>query len=116
MRSSASCALGDKTVWGQDGFWFCQEMVQKDQVAQMHGKGIHHHTRKHLHAITRSHPRHHPADTGAHVSADFGVVPEGHRPVEQFQRLEPIGYIPPAEAESNYYRQLAEQTELTACT
>ncbi|ACH83658.1 Integrase catalytic region [Acidithiobacillus ferrooxidans ATCC 53993] len=30
--------------------------------------------------------------------------------------LEPIGYIPPAEAEANYYRQLAEQTELTACT
>ena len=24
--------------------------------------------------------------------------------------LEPIGYIPPAEAESNYYRQLAEKT------
>ena len=24
--------------------------------------------------------------------------------------LEPIGYIPPAEAEANYYRQLAEQT------
>jgi len=30
--------------------------------------------------------------------------------------LEPIGYIPPAEAEANYYRQLAEQTELTART
>jgi len=30
--------------------------------------------------------------------------------------LEPIGYIPPAEAEANYYRQLAELTELTACT
>ena len=35
--------------------------------------------------------------------------------------LEPIGYIPPAEAEANYYRQLAkqpspEQAELTACT
>ena len=25
--------------------------------------------------------------------------------------LEPIGYIPPAEAEANYYRQLAENTE-----
>jgi len=25
--------------------------------------------------------------------------------------LEPIGYIPPAEAEANYYRQLAEKTE-----
>ena len=24
--------------------------------------------------------------------------------------LEPIGYIPPAEAEANYYRQLTEQT------
>ena len=24
--------------------------------------------------------------------------------------LEPIGYIPPAEAEANYYHQLAEQT------
>ena len=24
--------------------------------------------------------------------------------------LEPIGYIPPAEAEANYYRQLASQT------
>jgi len=24
--------------------------------------------------------------------------------------LEPIGYIPPAEAEDNYYRQLASQT------
>jgi len=24
--------------------------------------------------------------------------------------LEPIGYIPPVEAEANYYRQLAEQT------
>ena len=30
--------------------------------------------------------------------------------------LEPIGYIPPAEAEANYYRQLAEQAESTACT
>jgi hypothetical protein len=29
---------------------------------------------------------------------------------------EPIGYIPPAEAEANYYRQLAEQAESTACT
>jgi hypothetical protein len=28
--------------------------------------------------------------------------------------LEPIGYIPPAEAEANYYRQLAKQaTEVT---
>lgn len=25
--------------------------------------------------------------------------------------LEPIGYIPPAEAEANYYRQLAEKTQ-----
>jgi putative transposase len=30
--------------------------------------------------------------------------------------LEPIGYIPPAEAEANYYRQLAKQDESTACT
>ena len=30
--------------------------------------------------------------------------------------LEPIGYIPPAEAEANYYRLLAKQAELTACT
>jgi transposase InsO family protein len=30
--------------------------------------------------------------------------------------LEPIGYIPPAEAEANYYRQLARQTESAACT
>jgi len=30
--------------------------------------------------------------------------------------LEPIGYIPPAEAEANYYRQLAEQAESMACT
>jgi transposase InsO family protein len=30
--------------------------------------------------------------------------------------LEPIGYIPPTEAEANYYRQLAEQAESTACT
>ena len=31
--------------------------------------------------------------------------------------LEPIGYIPPAEAEANYYRQLAEQqTESAVCT
>jgi len=30
--------------------------------------------------------------------------------------LEPIGYIPPAEAEANYYRQLAEQADSTACT
>lgn len=27
--------------------------------------------------------------------------------------LEPIGYIPPAEAEANYYRRLAEKTENT---
>ena len=27
--------------------------------------------------------------------------------------LEPIGYIPPAEAEANYYRQLAQETEKT---
>jgi len=30
--------------------------------------------------------------------------------------LEPIGYIPPAEAEANYYRQLAESAELSVCT
>ena len=30
--------------------------------------------------------------------------------------LEPIGYIPPAEAEANYYRQLAESTDLLVCT
>jgi transposase InsO family protein len=30
--------------------------------------------------------------------------------------LEPIGYIPPAEAEANYYRQLAKQAESSACT
>ena len=29
----------------------------------------------------------------------------------QHRLLEPIGYIPPAEAEANYYRQLAEKTE-----
>ena len=34
----------------------------------------------------------------------------------QHRLLEPIGYIPPAEAEANYYRQLAEQTKSTACT
>jgi hypothetical protein len=28
--------------------------------------------------------------------------------------LEPIGYIPPAEAEANYYRQLAGQTAAVA--
>ena len=28
--------------------------------------------------------------------------------------LEPLGYIPPAEAEANYYRQLANQAETTA--
>ncbi len=27
--------------------------------------------------------------------------------------LEPIGYTPPAEAEANYYRQLASQAETT---
>lgn len=30
--------------------------------------------------------------------------------------MEPLGYIPPAEAEANYYRQLGKQTESTACT
>ena len=30
--------------------------------------------------------------------------------------LEPIGYIPPAEAEANYYRQLVEQAKSPACT
>jgi transposase InsO family protein len=30
--------------------------------------------------------------------------------------LEPIGYIPPAEAEANYWRQLAEKGELAAST
>ena len=30
--------------------------------------------------------------------------------------LEPIGYIPPAEAEANDYRQLAEQAESSTCT
>jgi transposase InsO family protein len=30
--------------------------------------------------------------------------------------LEPIGHIPPAEAEANYYRQLAEQVRSPACT
>ncbi|SDA23393.1 hypothetical protein SAMN05216315_12053 [Nitrosospira sp. Nsp18] len=31
---------------------------------------------------------------------------------EPLQLLEPIGYIPPAEAEINYYQQLAEKTTL----
>ena len=30
--------------------------------------------------------------------------------------LEPIGYIPPAEAEANYFRQLAQKTETTVST
>lgn len=30
--------------------------------------------------------------------------------------LEPIGYIPPAEAEANYFRQLAEKTETAVLT
>ena len=30
--------------------------------------------------------------------------------------LEPNGYIPPAEAEANYFRQLAEKTETTVST
>ena len=30
--------------------------------------------------------------------------------------LEPIGYIPPAEAEANYYRQLTEKTESEVLT
>jgi len=30
--------------------------------------------------------------------------------------LESIGHIPPAEAEANYYRQLAEKAESPACT
>jgi len=30
--------------------------------------------------------------------------------------LEPIGYITPVEAEANYYKQLAEHAELSACT
>ena len=30
--------------------------------------------------------------------------------------LEPIGYIPPAEAEANYWRQLEEKTELPTLT
>lgn len=28
--------------------------------------------------------------------------------------LEPIGYIPPAEAEANYYRELADQAAIVA--
>lgn len=31
-----------------------------------------------------------------------------------FRLLEPIGYIPPAEAEANYYRQIANQTAIPA--
>lgn len=34
----------------------------------------------------------------------------------QHRLLEPIGYIPPAEAEANYYRQLARLTESATCT
>ena len=30
--------------------------------------------------------------------------------------LEPIGYIPPAKAEANYYRKLAEKAKSPACT
>jgi hypothetical protein len=37
-------------------------------------------------------------------------------PVHDTRLLEPIGYIPPAEAEANYYWQLAEHAELSACT
>jgi hypothetical protein len=34
-------------------------------------------------------------------------------PVVHYRMLEPIEYIPPAEAEAHYYRQLAKQTENT---
>ena len=38
---------------------------------------------------------------------------EGVHWFNHIRLLEPIGYIPPAEAEANYYRQLAEKTENT---
>ena len=34
--------------------------------------------------------------------------------VNHHRLLEPIGYIPPAEAEANYYRQLASQATVAA--
>ena len=36
--------------------------------------------------------------------------------VKSDRLLEPIGYIPPAEAEANYWRQLAEKVESAALT
>jgi hypothetical protein len=33
------------------------------------------------------------------------------RKAKQVSHLEPIGYIPPAEAEANYWRQLDEKAE-----
>ena len=56
---------------------------------------------------------------GHSVQRAFG--PGGHRGTfewvawfNQYRLLEPIGYIPPAQAEANYYWQLASQTAMVA--
>ena len=51
----------------------------------------------------------HPGDFGSRGTGNprMGVLVQP----PPTRLLEPIGYIPPAEAEANYYRQLAEQTE-----
>ena len=36
--------------------------------------------------------------------------------VDKLRPLNPIGYIPPAEAEANYWRQLAQQAETASST
>ena len=40
------------------------------------------------------------------------VVGSVHLYINHRRLLEPIGYIPPAEAEANYYRQLSGQAEM----
>ena len=44
----------------------------------------------------------------------FGLTIEWVSWFNYHRLLEPIGYIPPAEAEENYYRQLASQAAVSA--
>ena len=43
------------------------------------------------------------------ISREVGVRGEQHDPFDQRRLLEPIGNIPPAEAEDRYYAMLNEQ-------
>lgn len=67
--------------------------------------------------MVQEHRSEHPSQWAAieSIAAKVGCVPQTlHTWFNNHRLMGPLGYIPPAEAEANYYRQLAEQSAATA--